>query len=232
MRLRGLHCFWFLLPALAAGAEPDMTAEERDAWFNAKSVAEVNEGTLSFLITPPAKAVHHHQNRIVITHDSLASGWTDLAQCHDNLDSVPRAEIRFRDGFIRDLRVLESRGIAQAWVEGPSVQLRDVTPGARLCIEARTRALSDAGSGFFNLANGPYMRKFLDGYYPMHVSLTIRYPAELLHVVAVSPGEQPGFKLRQEPGLVSIDTYFEGELRTQVQFERKAPAVQGTPARE
>jgi hypothetical protein len=46
-----------------------------------------------------------------------------------------------------------------------------VEPGARLCLSAQTRALRNTGNGYFNLVNGPYMRKFLDGYYPMRVTL-------------------------------------------------------------
>jgi hypothetical protein len=40
-----------------------------------ESAHAVNEGPLHFLETPPAKAVHHHQNHIRIKPDSLASGW-------------------------------------------------------------------------------------------------------------------------------------------------------------
>lgn len=174
-----------------------MNAEELDAWFNAKSTAEVNEGQLTFLGTAPDKPVHHHQNRIRISEDSLASGWIELEQCHDNLDAVPRAQITFRAGYIRNLRLLESRAIGEAWVEGASVQLREVGTGARLCLAAQTRALN-----------------------PMQVSLKLEYPAGLLQIIDISPPEQPGFRVRQKAGMVNIDTLFEGELRTQVQFER------------
>ncbi len=209
------------LPALAwAAPVPPMSAQELDAWFNGKSTAEVNEGELRFLAAPPDKPVHHHQNRIRITEASLASGWTDLEQCHDNLDAVPRAQITFREGFIRNLRVLESRAIGEAWVEGPSVQLRGVAHGARLCLAAQTRALRDSGGGYYTLHNGPYMRKFLDGYYPMRVSLHLDYPPQLLQVIDILPEAQPGFQLSQGKGKLGIEAVFEGELHTQVQFER------------
>jgi hypothetical protein len=213
-------CLWLLLPAVAA-AEPAMNQQELESWFNGKSAAEVNEGMLTFLPEPPAKPIHHHQNHIRITADSLATGWTDLMQCHDNLDSVPRAQITFREGYIRELRVTESCSIGQAWVQGATVQLRDVSPGARLCLEAQTRALKNMGDGFFNLFNGPYMRKFLDGYYPMRVSLRLEYPDNLLRLIDISPTEQPGYKVQLQQGQITIDTVFEGELRTLVQFERR-----------
>lgn len=192
---------------------------DAETWFNSKSASEVNEGSLTFLTDHPARSIHHHQNKIRITPESLASGWTDLIQCHDNLDAVPRSQITFREGYIRELRVTESRSVGQAWIQGPTVQLRDVTAGARLCLEAQTRALKDMGNGFFNLFNGPYMRKFLDGYYPMQVSLSIEYPEKQLNIVDVSPPEQKGFAVMQKPGLLTINTVFEGELRTLIQFE-------------
>lgn len=204
------------LPVPAAPASP---AEEPEDWLSG-GAAQVNEGNLRFLPSPPARPVHHHQNRLHITANSLAGGWIGLKQCHDRLDAVPATQITFREGYVRKLRVLRATGIGKAWVEGPSVQLQNVAPGARLCLAAETRALLDAGGGRFDLNNGPYMRKFLDGYYPMRVTLEIEYPARLLRVLAVFPPEQAGFRISRQAGRISIDTFFEGELRTLVQFQR------------
>ncbi|MCU0934191.1 MAG: hypothetical protein MUE86_07100, partial [Thiobacillaceae bacterium] len=74
--------FLLFLPAAVAWATPT----EEELFF--KSVADVNEGALRFLATPPARPVHHHQNKIVITRDSLSSGWVGLEQCHHHLDAV------------------------------------------------------------------------------------------------------------------------------------------------
>lgn len=185
-----------------------------------QSADAVNEGPLHLLETTPDKPVHHHQNRIRIESDSLASGWVALAQCHDNLDAVPRAQITFRKGYVSDLKVEQSRGIGEAWIEGASVQLRQIAPGSRLCLSARMRALRDAGGGYFNLVGGPYMRKFLDGYYPMRVTLDIDYPQAALRVVDVSPQSAPGLALQERPGHIRMDALFEGELFTLVQFVR------------
>ena len=124
---------------------PGMAQAARD--LSLESAAAVNEGPLRFLDTPPARPVHHHQNRIRIDGGSLSSGWVSLSQCHDHLDAVPRAQITFREGYVRDLKVDLSAGIEQAWVEGASVQLRNVAPGARLCLSAQTRALRNVGNG-------------------------------------------------------------------------------------
>ncbi len=180
----------------------------------------VNEGVLHFLEPPPAKMFHHHQNRIHIDTNSLNTGWVTLTQCHDNLDPVGRAQITFREGFVRDLKVAEASNIKQAWVEGASVQLVDIAPGARLCLTAQTRALRNNGNGYYSLSNGPYMRKFLDGYYPMRVTLTIDYPAKSLQLIDIAPGIQPGMKLVEVSGNISMDAVFEGELKTLIQFEK------------
>jgi len=193
-------------------------AAESDPGF--ESATDVNEGPLHFLSSLPAKPVHHHQNHIRIEPDSLASGWVSLSQCHDHLDAVPSAQITFREGFVRDLRVDVFSHIRDAWIEGSSVQLRQVEPGARLCLSAQIRALRNIGNGYFNLINGPYMRKFLDGYYPMRVTLTVDYPAQALTLLDVSPSVQPGLLIVEQPGAIRVEAVFEGELQTMIQFER------------
>ncbi len=194
-----------------AHAATDLSLESADA---------VNEGQLHFLETPPAKPLHHHQNRIRIDADSLATGWVGLHQCHDRLDAVPLLQITFREGYVRDLEIDLASGIGHARVEGASVQLRNVEPGARLCLSAQIRALRNTGNGYFSLFSGPYMRKFLDGYYPMRVTLDVDYPAESLRLIDVSPAPQPGLHSDERPGKIRLDTLFEGELRFLLQFER------------
>ncbi|WP_157273740.1 hypothetical protein [Thiobacillus denitrificans] len=194
-----------------AHAATDLSLESADA---------VNEGQLHFLETPPAKPLHHHQNHIRIDTDSLATGWVGLYQCHDQLDAVPLLQITFREDFVRDLKIDLARGIEHAQVEGASVQLRNIEPGARLCLSAQARALRNTGNGYFSLFSGPYMRKFLDGYYPMRVTLDVDYPAESLQLIDASPAQQPGLSFAERPGNIRLDALFEGELRLLLQFER------------
>jgi hypothetical protein len=193
---------------------------QAEADLSMESAHNVNEGVLHFLETPPTKPVHHHHNRIIIDDDSLLSGWVSLKQCHTNLDPVPRAQITFREGFVRDLKVDSSNNIKQTWIEGASVQLVNVEPGARLCLSAQTRALRNTGNGYFNLNNGPYMRKFLDGYYPMQVTLEIDYPPRTLQLIDITPQAQPGLKLDTRSGAIRMEAIFEGELQTLIQFEK------------
>lgn len=220
-----LLCLLFLTSPV--GAESSAVDAEREAlekWFASDSSEPprgvVNEGQLDFLATAPAgEAIHHHQNKVKITAESLEAGWAQLEQCHDNLDQAAALQITFRDGYIRDMKVTEQRNIEKAWVEGSSLQLSKVGANARVCLQAQTRALRLQDDGTYVLLNGPYMRKFLDGYYPMQVSMQIEYPPDLLKVTAVTPAVQAGFTVQQQRGLVGFDALFEGELRTSIQFE-------------
>lgn len=212
-------------PASADEPAAGATREALEKWFEEDTLTktnadEINEGSLDFLNQAPVgEALHHHQNKVKITAESLDEGWAQLEQCHDNLDQAAAMQITFRDGYIRDMRVTEQRNIGKAWVEGSSVQLSKVGENARICLQAHTRALRFQDDGTYVLVNGPYMRKFLDGYYPMRVSMQIEYPANLLKVGTVTPSIQPGFALQQQEGVVGFDALFEGELRTSIQFE-------------
>jgi hypothetical protein len=64
------------------------------------------------------------------------------------------------------------------------------------------------------------MRKFLDGYYPMRVTLDVDYPAQTLSLIDISPSVQPGLAVVKQPGSIRLEAVFEGELQTLIQFER------------
>lgn len=204
-----------LLPALSGAVGDD------DLFF--KSVADVNDGELRFLAKAPDKPVHHHQNRIRIDDASLKTGWVHLEQCHRHLDAVPSSHVLYREGFIRNLRVSRAEGIGRAWVEGPSVQLENVGPEAILCVRADTRALSGREGDSFFLRNGPYMRRFLDGYYPMRVSLTVQLDTAKLRYAGITPPPQTGLEVTHDDRVVKVEALFEGRLRTEMRFDLKQP---------
>ncbi len=184
-------------------------------------VAAVSNGELRFLPAAAADGKHAHLNRIRITEASLDGGWVVLEQCHEHIDAVPAAQILFGAGGIRRLTIEHSQNIGRAWVEGASVQLEDVGRDAVLCLRGESRALRNLGDGRYRLRNGPYMRRFLDGYYPMRVSLDIHYPAELIEVIGQSPATQPGFSVHDGGSGLSVDTTFEGRLVTCFDFCRR-----------
>jgi hypothetical protein len=189
---------------------PDMDLKER--------IASVSDGDLRFVSPERAARSHRHVNHIRIDSRSLAEGWIQLTQCHENIDAVRAAQILFNAETIRDLEVVSSERIGRAWVDGHSVQLTDISPEAKLCIRGETRALFPLGEGRYRLRNGPYMRRFLDGYYPMQVALNVSYPEDRLALVDHQPTSQPGFEVRAASGHVAVDAAFEGRLFTCLDF--------------
>lgn len=198
--------------ALAVGAEFDEELMFSD-WES--RAAEVNEGELTVLDTPPDRQVHQHINHLIIDEASVQTGWVTLEQCHHGLDAVPALQITFAPGRVKDLVITESVNIGRSWVEAHTVQLKNVAADSRLCLSARTLALNPAENTAV-LSNGPYMRRFLDGFYPMRVKLKITYPESHLRFNQSSPME---FDL-VKAGEILLDVWFEGELRTTVFFDR------------
>jgi len=202
-----------------ARSQADKNREED--WFVEHPYAiydAINEGELTFLDKPPETPVHHHHNTIIVLKSSIETGWVKLLQCHDNLDIFPRLQIVYNKYKIRDLRITQQKNIGEARVEGHTVQLTDVNSNARLCVEAESRALIAQNDGTFVLQNGPFMRKFLDGYFPMRVSIDIKLPANL-SIVVIEPVEQKGFRVSKGKQTLHLDAWFEGRLVTRIRFK-------------
>ena len=218
-----LLMFIGLLP-LTATATSELSDEELERWFNSdsleppRSVADVNDGQLVFIRNKELKSLHHHHNSMTILPRSLEDGWVLMEQCHSNLDKVPAAQIVFSSDKVRDIRLMSFRNMGKAWVEGSTVQMTDITHDARLCMQAWTRALSMNKDGSYSLRNGPFMRRFLDGYFPMRVSMEIDFTATGLIPTLVSPAEQSGFAVWRKKGHIGFEAIFEGKLRTEFNF--------------
>jgi len=203
--------FAALLPNLACAA-----LSEEEMFF--KGVADVNEGDLRFLSQAPQSPVHHHQNQITLSAASLATGWAKLEQCHQHLDPVPDMQIVYGQDRIRNLAIVSSENIGRTWVHENTVQMEQVARNALICISADTRALAADGDNRYSLTNGPYMRRFLDGYYPMLVSMRVLMQAPGLRFLDITPEPQTGFKVTQTANEVAYEALFEGALRTTLRF--------------
>lgn len=218
--LRFFAATWLSVVPLTVAAAADEAlrlaqSEDADAWFEddwEQRLRAVNEGELEFLETPPDRRALTTKNRLALTPQSLTSGWVVLAQCQLDLDPLPAVEIVYRYEGMRGLRIASSRGIGSAWVEGNTVQLADVSPGAEICIRAEVRILTATPDGGFEIRSGPFHRRFLDGYYPVHLEYVVAYPADLLVIESVTPAPQPGLSLSRRPGALSIDARFQGKL--------------------
>lgn len=216
---------FILLFALVSSLSADevMTPEQLEKWFNSNdeaSTEQVSEGPLRF-IPPPEKAVLHSVNTLTIDKNSLDNGWVDLEQCYRHLDAVPVAEVVYRYKQMRDLRITASQNIGSSQLQGQSVQLRDVLSEAELCIKAEVRVFYQNPDRTYSLVNGPFHRRFLDGYYPYHVTLNIHYPGKRLILDSTRPATQAGFEVKQTANNLTIDSHFEGVLNTEIIFREK-----------
>ena len=211
-----------MLPALSTAAVDDWSEIEEEAALEQRA-REVNEGELQLLDRPPEAAAHLHQNRLMITERSLRDGWVTMYQCHSNLDTVSASQIVYNKERIRNIRVQFSQNIGSARVEGHTVQMKDIAAESEICISADKRALSYE-KGKYYLKLGPFMRRFLDGYYPLHVQLEVCYPS-FLQLVRTSPVDA----LRHTSGRTSyadFDLWVVGRLDIELVFSSKRPEAQ------
>ena len=87
-----------------------------------------------------------------------------------------------------------------------------------LCVQADVQVLQRLADNTYVIQNGPYHRRFLDGYYPYHVSLTVHYSKNEIRLSRVVPHEQDGFRIKENEESLSIDSWFKGNLRISLEF--------------
>lgn len=175
---------------------------------------------LRFLPDPPDRPIHHHINRIRVTRETLESGWASLFQCHENMDALGASQIVFNEERTRDLEVERSRNIERVRIEGTTVLLDGVAEGAEICISGESRALRRTDSGVLVVRNGPFMRRFLDSYFSMHVTLVVRFPSDRLAFLGLRPEPRPGLTIRRTEGRITVEAWFKGVLRTRLRFRQ------------
>lgn len=203
-RARSVLLLLLCLGVAPAGAEP------------------INGGELRFFTLPPPGLIHQHVKRLIITPESLRTGWVQNEQCHYALDPVPELQVVFNPERVRGLRILRADHVGKAWVEGASVQLTDVQSQAVLCLASENRILQASGDGErYMLIVGPFLRRFLDGYFPMKVVLSVDYPAQLLELHDVGPEPLKPAPLPDD-GHVEVSALFEGRLFVAMQFLPRA----------
>ncbi len=203
-----------LRPAPLTAAETDWSAAERQMELEQRAL-EINEGDLQVLERPPEAASHHHQNRLLITAQSLSDGWVTMYQCHSDLDAVSATQVVYNKARIRNIKVLSSQNIGSVRIEGHTVQLKDVGAESEICISADKRALLYE-NGQYYLKLGPFMRRFLDGYYPMRVQVEVCYPT-FLQLVGSSPVKAKQ-RSRNKTSYADIDIWIVGKLDIELIF--------------
>lgn len=198
--------------------------DELDDWLDEDTQAalpQTGKGELVFLSPPPDSRTLHSINTIIITRTSLDDGWVKIRQCYEGLDAVPEAEVVYQYKNMRHLHIQSKTNISQAVTRDQSVQLTDVQHDATLCIQAQAQILYPQADGRFVLRNGPFHRRFLDGYFPLHVRMDVKFPSTLLHYIDTSPEIQPGFEVVATDDNVRIETWFAGTLHVELRFSAR-----------
>lgn len=207
---------WMLVawgPATSGEETPDWSIDEQHI-----TSKPVDEGTLQFLDVVPKEQIHHHQNTIIIAPRSLRDGWVQLEQCHHHLDPVARTDIVFKEGRVRNLKLLDYSGVGAVNLSEASIEMLNVQRDAWICLKLQSKALTSEKHGHYVLRTGPYMRRFLDGYFPMHLTMAVHYPCDLLSVSKTRPRAQTGFQIATEACKLSVDAWFRGRLNTEIHF--------------
>lgn len=222
-----IHFRWLVvcLPLLASvlyAEEP--TEEELERWFESDESGppQTNYGAgeqLEFLAAPPAKPAPRSRTHLSISEQSLTDGWIAVSQCHDGLDPVPDTEVVYSFRRMRGLKVISHHGIDEARVVGPSVQLKDATRGASLCVELEAWLLQPSANDQYHLRYGPFMRKFLDSYFPLHVQFSVSYPAARLRLLTVSPPPDEGLSHEAIAGNDRFEAWFRGKLTFALSYQ-------------
>ena len=198
-----------------------MSEQKIEDWFNDDSelsIEDINEGQLTFISPLADKNILSTEAVMTITDNSLKTGMVSLQQCYRNLDPVAEMDVVYSYKNMKQLRIVSVGNIADARVIGNSIQLRDITASAFVCIAADVQLLENTAGDSYALSYGPYYRRFLDGYYPYHATVIIDYPERRLRYADVSPSQRPMFEFVTEPGKLIMDTWFEGVLQVNVTF--------------
>ncbi|WP_026278628.1 MULTISPECIES: hypothetical protein [unclassified Thioalkalivibrio] len=213
-----------LLPLSAQAMDPDDPDydpfEDDSLWGETVSPDETQTTSpdLKFLTEEPEKVPHHHQNQITLSQSSLEDGWVELRQCHNDITPIRRMVIVYNEERIDDLQVESTTNIDRAEALGDRVDLRGVEKGSEVCITARMRVIEHEGDGIYKMENGPFVRRFLDGYFPMRVTMAVNWGDLDLRLEDTRPEAQDGFEVVESDHGIILDTLFEGELRTQVRL--------------
>lgn len=91
--------------------------------------------------------------------------------------------------------------------------MEGVSENAQICVTGQTQSLKILGAGKYRIERGPYMRRFLDGYYPMHLSETLNWPGLALQLQDINNQQAIGYSFENAPNQLKANYWFEGMIR-------------------
>jgi hypothetical protein len=216
-----LFCY-LILPAHVCSEPGNSEFENAEQWFESdfKDTDEVNEGQLEFIAPVTDKNVLSSIAVLTVDDASMTSGFVKMQQCYRNLDAVPLLDIVYQFKAIKNLQIERAENIEKATVKAQTLELENVGKHAEVCVTAMVKVIEQTDSKHYVLRYGPYYRRFLDGYYPYHISLTVNYPSRDFSVENIIPHQQEYFQVKQAQNRLSVDTWFEGELLLEFVFRK------------
>lgn len=206
-----------------------LTAEEK-AWLTDDSNLEafaISEGELRWS-AEANKENYWLENHLTIDEKSLQNGWIKFSQCHHQLDAVNKIEVAYNPSKTKNIEVKSFQGIDSVKVIDSGVELTKVSKGSKVCIDGESKTLTSNGFGYV-IQRGPYMRKFLDGYYPMIVEESLFFKGVNIEITGVTPKSPQTAKAHTmlnnksdiETNELSYSYAFEGRLMPQYRFAKK-----------
>lgn len=213
--------------AAAASDDPSFEAEwaERAGTPSGSQPGDERpaKADLTYLADDDRRRVHEHDNRLHITATSLETGWVDIEQCHRGLGPMPNGVILFRADKTRGLEITHRSAIDIAETRDDRVIVRNAGANAELCVALEMQILDAVAPGRWTLSNGPFQRRFLDGYYPMQVRIDVDWAGlDLVLTEARPPGAEERIVHRDDG--FTFEARFEGVLRTAFDLEAASPA--------
>lgn len=196
--------------------------DEEERWLNEidnENISEISEAQLRFLDPSSNINTLHSTNTLIISQKSIDDGWVDLHQCYRNLDLLPEVDITYFYRSIRNLKIISTNNIDSAKVINQNITLKNIKKNPEICVSAEVRVFYQNPDLTFSLINGPYHRRFLDGYYPYHITLNIKFPGHILQLQETIPEQTKNFLVSVKRNSLLVDTTFEGILNIETKFK-------------
>lgn len=204
----------------AAPRTNDLSAEEK-AWLEDDSSAEarqVSEGELRWVTPDKTHNQYRLENTLTLNAESLKTGWITFSQCHYQLDPRIAIDIVYGVSRTQNLTVTSSQHIGSIEIAQDHISLKNIEQNAQICVTGKTKVLTQLGPTQFRMVRGPYIRKFLDGFYPMQVTETIRWNGLALTLNDLKTQADLGYDFKVSQHQLIANYWFEGLLKPFYEF--------------
>ena len=160
---------------------------------------------------------------MIISNDSLKTGWIRFIQCHYNLDPISKVEVVYKPKSVKNLEIRHHTNMGMATAQEYSVVLSNVRLGGEVCISGESNTLKKSGAvdDRWIISRGPYMRKFFDGFYPIQLTEILDWSSTNLVFNDFGPKSATGQNRNINTNMLKVNYRFEGMLRSEYEFSLK-----------